>query len=153
MPMSTMRNNLLGAWRLVSYIETNISTGAKRYPMGEQTNGILIYSHDGYMSSQIQAGGRAKYASGDMFTGTPDEYVAAGRTFLSYTGRFHLDEQGGRMRHEMLISSFPNWVDQTQVRLVRYGDDVLSLSYEEPQLSNGEMMIAELIWKRAAPNT
>lgn len=152
MSISNLRNNLLGAWRLVSYIETHVSTGAQRYPMGERANGILIYSADGYMSSQIQAEGRAKYASGDMFTGTPDEYIAASRTFLSYTGRFHLDEQGGRIRHEMLISSFPNWVDQTQVRLVRYADDRLSLSYETPQLSNGEMIVAELIWKRASPN-
>jgi hypothetical protein len=41
--------------------------------MGEDLEGLIIYSPDGYMSGQMMKPGRPAYASGDMEHGTTEE--------------------------------------------------------------------------------
>ena len=48
-----LREQLIGAWRLVSYIESPVDGSPKRFPMGEKALGIIMYTPDGYMSAQL----------------------------------------------------------------------------------------------------
>ena len=45
-----LRDQLIGAWKLVSYVEKPIDGSAPFYPMGENPMGIIMYTPDGYMS-------------------------------------------------------------------------------------------------------
>jgi hypothetical protein len=49
----TLRERLIGAWKLVSYVEEPVDGSAPFYPMGEEPQGIIMYTPDGYMSAQL----------------------------------------------------------------------------------------------------
>ena len=145
----SLKESLVGTWRLISYVERNVETGEERHPMGLEPTGFIIYTADGYMSVQLEAHGRGKFASGDMFGGSFAEYTEAGRSYLAYAGPFAVDEVNRKLHHQIGVSLFPNWEGNAQVRLAELKGDRLKLSFERPQLSNGVLRDAELTWERA----
>lgn len=149
---SSLREALVGTWLLVACTETDIQTGEVFLPMGPAPRGLIIYTADGYMSAQLSAPGRHAFASGDMYDGTPAEYAAAGRSYLAYSGPYHVDEARRRLEHEMFVSLFPNWEGQRQVRIVRLTGDELRLSPDRPFPFNGSLKSALIVWRRAEPN-
>ena len=148
----TLRERLVGAWKLVSFIETDVKTNATSYPMGKNPNGLIIYTPDGYMSAQLQEPGASNFSSADLFRGTPEEYADAAHRYIAYSGRFFVDEDQNLLRHEMAVSLFPNWLGQKQVRLAKLDGDTLQLAPDEPQFFNGSLRTALLLWKRAPTN-
>jgi hypothetical protein len=46
-----LRDQLIGAWKLVSYVEEPGAGSAPFHPMGERPKGIIMYTPDGYMSA------------------------------------------------------------------------------------------------------
>lgn len=142
---------LVGAWKLVSYVEINGETGAKRFPMGDDATGFIIYTHDGYMSAQIQGASRPLFAGGDMFNGTSEEYKAAGRTYLAYSGPYHVDEERSIVTHVVDVSMFPNWVDKDQVRQADFPEGRLQLSFDQPRGPNDVPKRNQLTWERCVP--
>jgi Lipocalin-like domain len=149
---SPLRSALVGAWRLVSCVETDVATGEEYRPMGDAPEGLILYTQDGYMSAQLSAAGRRGFASGDMYTGTPAEYVEAGASYLAYSGPYRVDEVKRIVEHEMFVSLFPNWKGQRQARIVKLDADELRLSPDQPHLFNGSLKSAEIVWRRATPN-
>jgi hypothetical protein len=148
----SLRERLIGAWRLVSYVEKDVDTGKENKPLGENPEGIIMYTHDGYMSAQLGSPGRTNFSGGDMYRGKVEEYAAEGSTYIAYTGPFYIDEQKQSLKHEMQISLFPNWKGQQQARLVEVNDKVLHLSTDVPMKFGGGNKTASLFWERAAPN-
>ena len=146
-----LRKKLIGAWRLISFVEKDVDTGAESQPMGENPLGIIMYTPDGYMSAQLCAPGRRNFEGDDMYRGKVDEYVAAGSSYIAYSGPFYVDEAKQALRHEVNISLFPNWTGQQQVRLVEIDGDVLHLSTSTPMMLGGANKTASLIWQRATP--
>ncbi len=148
----SLRETLVGAWELVSCIETDVQTGAEFLPMGEHPEGLILYSPDGFMSAQLSAIGRKPFASGDMYQGSAQDYTAAGMTYLAYSGRFFVDEARRIIEHEMFVSLFPNWRGQRQVRIVKLDGDELRLTTDQPHVFNGSLKMATITWRRAKPN-
>jgi hypothetical protein len=148
----SLRESLIGAWRLVSLVETDVKTGEAYRPLGDQPQGLILYTPDGYMSAQLSAAGRPNFASGDMYKGEPQEYAAAGLSYLAYSGPYYVDEARRVVEHEMFVSLFPNWRGQRQVRIVKLNENELHLSPNEPQLFNGSLRTAAIVWRRANPN-
>jgi hypothetical protein len=68
-PGKSLREGLIGAWRLVSCVETDVETGEIFLPMGEHHEGLILYTPDGYMSAQLSAPDRRYFESGDMLPG------------------------------------------------------------------------------------
>lgn len=68
------------------------------------------------------------FESGDMYQGKSEEYVAAGTSYLAYSGPYFVDEASRMVEHEMFVSLFPNWKGQRQVRIVKLDDKELHLS-------------------------
>lgn len=145
----TLRERLIGAWKLVSYVEQPVDGSAPRHPFGEAPQGIIMYTPDGFMSAQLCTAERSPFASGDWFKGTAAEYQAEGSTYIAYTGPFHVDEERQALTHTMFISLFPNWIGQTQPRIVRIEGDFLNLSTASPITSGGKLVNSYLRWKRA----
>lgn len=150
-PAGTLREALIGAWRLVSCVETDIETGELFLPMGDKPEGLILYTPDGYMSAQLNAPERPVFASGDMYQGRPEDYVAAGKSYLAYSGPYRVDEALGTVKHEMLVSLFPNWKGQRQARIARLDGDRLTLRTDRPSLFNGSLKAATITWRRAGP--
>jgi hypothetical protein len=146
----SLRDQLIGAWKLVSYVEKPVDGSTPFYPFGEDPKGIIMYTPDGFMSAQLCRPDRTPFASGDWFKGTPQEYEAEASTYIAYTGPFHVDEEQQTLTHSMFISLFPNWVGQTQPRVVRIEDGMLNLSTASPIMSAGKRVNSYLQWKRAA---
>ncbi|MEP3561708.1 MAG: lipocalin-like domain-containing protein [Marinobacter sp.] len=145
----TLREQLIGAWQLHSYVEVPEDGSEPFYPLGTQPKGIIMYTPDGYMSAQLMADGREPFAIADFYQGEPEEYVAAGSTYIGYSGRFAVDEQKQTLTHSMYVSFFPNWLGQTQPRAVSLANGVLTLGPTSPIVSRGKRVMSRLVWHRA----
>ncbi|MGA9519941.1 MAG: lipocalin-like domain-containing protein [Myxococcaceae bacterium] len=146
-----LREQLIGAWKLVSYVEKPVDGSADSYPLGEHPQGIIMYTPDGYMSAQLMKPGRSGFASGDWFDGTVEEYREEASTYIAYSGPFKVDEDKRTLTHSMFVSLFPNWTGQTQPRVVSLDGDILELSTAAPLRSRGQRVMSYLQWRRAAP--
>lgn len=148
-PLPDLRERLVGAWRLQSYVETPVDGGEDSLPLGPEPQGLIIYTPDGYMSAQLSRPDREGFASGDWFDGTAQEYTAEASTYIAYSGPFRVDEQTGELFHSMDVSLFPNWTGQEQQRIVELDGDTLTLSSPAPITSAGKVVTSRLVWKRA----
>ena len=147
-----LREQLVGAWVLSSFVERDVETGVEYHPFGKRPLGLILYTPDGYMSAQLQRPDRHAFADGVLLRATPEEYAAAGSSYIAYSGRFFVDEAKGTLSHEMAVSFFPNWLGQRQVRLVELDGEHLQLSTDGPQRFNGVLKTATLTWRRAQAN-
>jgi hypothetical protein len=111
-----------------------------------------LYTPDGYVSAQLQRPERPPFADGDLLHATPEEYAAAGSSYVAYSGRFFVDEGKKSLSHEMAVIFFPNWLGQRQVRLVELNGDDLQLSTDKPQRINGVLKTVTASWRRAKRN-
>ena len=152
MIVGNLREGLTGAWKLVSYREIPVDGSAPFEPLGHKPRGLIIYTSDGYMSAQLSKPDRPKFASGDWFAGTADDYVAEASSYIAYSGPFHVDEAKQTLTHSMFVSLFPNWTGQTQPRQVKLDGDELHLGTASPIRSSGKTVNSVLVWRRAEPN-
>ena len=144
-----LREQLVGAWRLVSYEEHPLDGAPIRHPMTKEPKGLILYTPDGFMSAQLMMPGRTPFASGDWFDGTDEAFREEASGYIAYSGSFQVDEMKGTLTHSMFVSLFPNWIGQTQPRLVEICGDTLNLSTASPIRSGGRDVMARLCWKRA----
>jgi hypothetical protein len=145
----SFRERLLGTWRLVSCVQRD-EQGRESYPFGEDADGFLVYTADGFVSAHLEQRNRPRHQSPDFTAGTPDEYKTMGQGYLAYCGRYALDEETRRLAHTMTVSLFPNWLGSTQVRVASFEGDRLILRTEVPILVDEKMQTGELVWRRAS---
>ena len=144
----SLREELLGAWKLVSFEERPVDGSASEYPMTEEPMGLLLYTADGYVSAQLMRPGRKPLESDEWFRGSDEEFREEASGYVAYSGEFHVDEATRSLTHSMFVSLFPNWLGQTQPRAVRVEGDDLYLGSVTPGLSGGRMVMAYLHWRR-----
>ena len=82
--MTTLKNELVGTWQLLSYIEVPISGTDSRFPMGQSPKGLLIYGADGYMSVQISDSQRSNFSSEDRFLANEFEIQSQIKGFIAF---------------------------------------------------------------------
>ena len=149
MATESLRDRLIGAWSLVSYEERPVDGSESFYPMGKTPKGIIMYTPDGFMLTQLSKPDRKPFASGDWFEATDAEFKHEATSYIAYTGPFAVDEEKQHLTHSMFISLFPNWIGQTQPRVVRIEGDQLFLSTASPISSSGKTVNSHLAWRRA----
>jgi hypothetical protein len=133
---------LVGAWRLVS-VETRDENG-ELVRRGERT-GYLLYSPDGYMSVAFMKEGRPKFKSGDIRGGSAEEKIAAVNGYVSYAGRYTVQEN--TVVHHIDVSLFPNWVGVSQERMFSFEGSRLTLS-TPLMLVGGRQLSTHLVWEK-----
>src|SRR6267142_7062578 len=151
MSENSLREQLVGAWALSTFVERDIETGVENHPFGKRPLGLILYTPDGYVSAQLQRPERPAFADGDILRATAEEYAAAGSSYIAYSGRFFVDEGKKSLSHEMTVSFFPNWFGQRQVRLVEVNGEYLRLRTEEPVRLHSVLKTVTLTWRRAKP--
>ncbi|OBJ71894.1 lipocalin-like domain-containing protein [Mycobacterium sp. 1274756.6] len=120
---------VLGGWHLESFSSTDAETGAVSTPLGEDPQGLILYTADGHMSAQL--------ARDD------------GSGYLAYGGRFSVDEDTATLRHDVQMSSTPELLAAPQFRQARLDGDRLTLSATMTG-RRGKTSHATLVWRRVA---
>jgi hypothetical protein len=123
----TLRDAVLGAWELVSFVARNETTGEDRRPLGTTPRGLILYTADGHMSAQL--------AESDM-----GGYVA-------YGGRFSVDEETSTLHHDVTVSMMPELFAQPQFRHARVDGRLLTLSATRTD-DAGVTTHSTLVWRR-----
>jgi hypothetical protein len=142
---------LIGVWTLRTYSDVT-EGGAANYPFGEEANGLLIYTPDGFVSALLMAPDRPNL-TGESFTdGTPEQYTSAGRGFIGYVGRFDVDEAQFVVTHSPTVAFAPNMVGSNQRRLVDLQGDVLVLTAEHGLVAGSPPTRSKLEWVRVRTN-
>ena len=123
----TLRDAVLGAWELVSFVARDVATGEDRHPLGAAPRGLILYTADGHMSAQL--------AESDM-----SEYIA-------YGGRYSVDEETSTLHHDVTISMMPELLAQPQFRNASVDGDFLTLSATRSD-DAGVTTHSSLVWRR-----
>ena len=86
---------------------------------------------------------QARFVSGDVMEGIPEELEAAFEGFDAYCGTYTLDEKNSTVIHHVQGAKFPNWVGTDQVRYFRLSGDTLRIT-APPILAQGVEWIFEV---------
>lgn len=143
----TLRRDIHGAWELVSYTTRDDQGGPVTYPLGPDAHGLIMYTHDGYMSAQLMKPDRPNYDQPDTGGGTATQHAAAAAGYLAYSGPYSVDEATAIVHHEVSVSLLPNWLGTVQLRHSLLEADRLTLTAEAPL--NGRTIRSTLVWARA----
>ncbi|RZF61392.1 lipocalin-like domain-containing protein [Sphingobacterium corticibacterium] len=146
--MTSIKNELVGTWRLLSYIEVPIEGDDSLFPMGKNPYGILMYSPDGYMAVQVSKDERLLYKSNDKMMASQEEMVSSLQGYIAFCGKYKVDNRNAVVTYCIESSLFPNWRDQMQHRKIDFEGDVLYLKSTEPILSNGIYVNSYMTWQR-----
>ena len=115
--------------------------------LGDPPEGLLAYTPDGTMVTNIGRAGRPAISAGDLLEGPADERNAAFGTFIAYAARVALE--GQTVIHDVVMSLYPNWVGSRQRRhaVLSDGDRTLVLT-ADPFPMRGRMSTQRLTWEK-----
>ncbi|KAF5227420.1 hypothetical protein FAUST_11791 [Fusarium austroamericanum] len=129
-----VRNKLIGSWSLISsrteIYDSPATEPSILYTIGKDAQGIIMFSPDGYVSTQLMRPGAIKWKSSNLLDGTTEELADAARHFLAYAGSFDVEARGDETLIYISVDlcSFANWLGDRQERVVRLEGDVLKLT-------------------------
>jgi hypothetical protein len=143
--MKSIKNEIIGTWKLVSWIYKNEKGEDVDY-LGKDSTGILMYDKHGYMNAQLMKAGRIPFASDSINGGLPEEALNAFNSYLAYFGTYYEDEPGAVV-HIVEGTLFPNWLGHKEVRYGKIEGDLLILS-TPPIQAQGREIIFYITWKK-----
>jgi hypothetical protein len=139
---------LIGVWTLQKY--SDLTEGLPpHYPFGNDPEGLLIYTPDGFVSAVLMARDRPNLDGNGFTEGTAEQYTSAGKGFIGYTGKYQMDESRSTVTHRPLVAFSPNMVGGIQQRFVELEGDVLVLTAEHVLAAGLPMTKSRLEWIRA----
>ena len=145
-PASAADTDIVGTWRLQSWVAQDQESGATVDVFGANPSGYMIYTLGGRVTVNLTAEGR-KPLSGDRFSSPVEERALAFSTSIAYSGTYTL--KGDAVTHRVEVASFPNWVGTEQVRFARMEGDTLTL--KTPPIAgppDGRRKVMTLVLKR-----
>jgi hypothetical protein len=138
----SLKGQLVGTWKLVSST-TKLPDGSAAW--GTNPKGLLIFTENGYFSSQIDRSDLPKFTSENRAQGTPEENKAVVQGSSSSFGTYTVDETKKIYTLKFEGSSFPNRLGTEQTRAFTIAGDELKI--DNPATTVGGS--SELIYKRA----
>lgn len=149
-PDQKLRDQLPGAWRLVS-IETIKPNGEVIYPFyGKHPQGLLMYDRSGWMSVQILSDPRPTVPTADSreeFLSAPaDQKTKAIDGYYAYLGTWTVDAAKGTVTHHIEQSLYPAERGENGTRHLLLEGDRLTLTAKTHEM--GEEHERKLVWQR-----
>ena len=147
------RDQLAGAWRLVS-VETIRPGGEVIYPFyGKHPQGLIVYDRSGWMSVQIVSDPIPTVPKGDsrdeFRSAPPEERAAAADSYYAYFGTWTIDPAASTVTHHLKHSLLPGERGSDFVRHFSIAADRLTLVAKVREM--GEDHERKLVWERAHP--
>lgn len=137
--------DLVGGWQLQSWTIGYSHREDLSYPFGEDPEGLLIYSADGWMSAAISRRNRPRFPDQQSPRKVSMELQAqAYSAYFHYAGRFEVN--GGDVIHHVTLSLNPDFPGTEQLRHVELDGDTLVLSGKD-QMGEHTRFHA-LVWHR-----
>ena len=142
------KDQLAGAWRIISVESIRQATGEKIYSwMGSRPTGMIVYLPNGYMTVQLMRDPPAKFASETYEGATLEEMKDAFLAYYAYYGKYTIDDEKGMVIHRVESSLYPEEHGITYKRLFRIDGDRLYLT-TAPFIEGGEERVNRLVWER-----
>ncbi len=147
---SSLRDQLLGAWRIIDAETVNVKTGASAPWLGRLRpySGTIIYLANGMMAVQIGAARAPSRADANLKNLSNDEKINLLETYYAYHGRFEIDEAKSKVRHVVEHSLFESEAGTTLVRTISLSGNVLTLSTDNLLPSPDGPTLNRLSWTR-----
>lgn len=141
-----LRNELVGAWRLVS-TEQRMADGTRRpSPLyGKDGIGYLIYSESGRMCAMLTDPTRPKWKLEDA--PSTNELHAVADHFVAYCGRYEVNQAESYVIHDVEMDVVPNNVGGKLKRYISLAGNKLILRPAEAHLGVVEYT---LTWERVS---
>ena len=142
---TSLREQLVGAWTLVSIISTD-KQGVKSERRGPNPKGLLIFDASGRYSILTARSDMANFKINNVDQGTPEENKAVLTGMIANIGTWSVDEATNTISTHVEAGSFPNLNGNTQKRVIS------TLTADELRYVNGASAtgtIDEAIWRRA----
>jgi hypothetical protein len=144
---ASAEEQILGTWRLVSYVGEEIASGARTDVMGVHPTGYVQYGRDGRMMVIIVGAGRRKPA-GPL--ATPAEAQALLTSLLAYAGTYTLDTGAHTVTHHIDVSWDETRTGESHLRTYRLEGDRLTLTTQPSRdPACGRSTVRTLVWERA----
>lgn len=137
---------IVGTWKLVSYVGEDVASGARSDVMGPHPTGYIEYGRDGRMIVIIAGSGRKKPAGP---VATPAEAQALLSSLLAYAGTYTLDAQAHTVTHHIDVSWDQTRTGEAHVRTYRFdGDRLTLLTQPSRDPATGKPTIRTVVWER-----
>jgi hypothetical protein len=137
----TLRQKIVGTWKLVSVVYEDQETKARTPVLGEHPAGRQIATADGLWLALVTAEGRP-------IPKTDEERAQALRTMIAYTGRYRVED--GKVITKVEAAWNEAWVGGEQTRFIRFEGDRLFI--ESPPMphpnQNNKVVRVIVIWDR-----
>lgn len=146
--MASLKNEIIGSWKLLSYIEVPVGEGESLFPLGKSPKGILLYSPDGYMSVQISASEEMYFISDDRMMASKEEMQKRLERYIAFSGRYVVDNDMACVIYSIENSLYPQWENTKQIRKLDFEGDILYQKSLDPIRSGGKMVHAYMTWKK-----
>lgn len=141
------QQQLLGTWKLISYVRREIPSGATSDVMGPHPSGYINWGPDGRVIVIIAGSDRKKPAGS---VATPVEAEALFKSLVSYAGTYTIDTQAKTVTHHVDISWNETYTGTDQVRHYVFQGSRLSIdTIPSPDPFTGKMTVRSLIWERS----
>ena len=139
------KQELVGSWQLESWTIGYSNRDDFSYPYGENPQGLLMYSEDGWMSAAINRPDRSLFPADVSPRSVPQEaIVGAYSSYFHYAGRYRVSE--GDVVHYVSQSLYPNFPGTEQLRHAELDGSTLVLSGKDQA---GEVTrFHSLVWHR-----
>lgn len=142
------KENLIGTWQLESWTIGYSNRDDFTYPYGEDPQGLLMYSDDGWMSASIARRERAPFPEDVHYRKLSAELKAdAFSSYFQYAGRFRVQE--GDVIHYVSQSLNPNFPGTEQLRHAELDGQTLVLSGKDTV--GDATRFHSLVWHRTEP--
>ncbi len=141
------KEQLSGTWELESWTIGYSDRDDFSYPYGEDPQGLLLYTEDGWMSASICRTDRALLPGDVSFRKLPEAARAAAfSSYFHYAGRYRVVD--GDVIHEITQSLNPNMAGTEQLRHAELDGQTLVLSGKD-QVGK-TTRFHSLVWHRQA---
>jgi hypothetical protein len=143
---SSAAEQILGTWKLVSYVGEDVASGAKTDVMGAHPSGYIEYGRDARMIVIIVGSDRRKPAGA---VATPAEAQALITSLLAYAGTYTLDTQAHTVTHHIDVSWDETRTGEAHLRIYRFEGDRLTLTTQPSRdPASGRPSVRTVVWER-----
>ena len=138
---------ITGAWRLLYWRIEYSDDRPATYPFGSDATGLLLYTHDGFMSAGLSRANRPGLGGGSARKTTAESRANAFDSHFQYQGRYHIE--GETIVHTVTEALNPDFPGSMQVRQAVLEGDTLELSATDTLPTTGITRRHVLKWQKA----